>query len=253
MRLSIFVLFLGFLSAARALDTNPIPPAVGTPDATPPTATPAQAATPTAGPTDKAALARVVDALREANQMLSEGDNDGALAKVNPIIQTYPKLLAAYVLRGAIYTNKKMWDKAQSDFDTAHLLDPNNAIVNFNISEVKFVQKQYDAARPGFDALRSEKDSDISDLAAFKVFLCDLLGGHEDVAKKELDAFNQVGSNASYYYANAAWDLIHHQTEDARGWLASAGRIYAPQKNGFYSLSLTQLGYLPLPPPPAAP
>jgi hypothetical protein len=189
-----------------------------------------------------------VQMLRDANDLLGKGDYDGALAKVTTELQADPHSLPGYVLRGAIYTQKRMWDKAQSDYETAHLINPHSNIVQFNLAEIDFTRKLYDAARPGFVALESDP-SDIGDLAIYKVFLCDLFAGHEDVAAKELAAFNAVGSHASYYFANAAWDLFHHNVDDARGWLVSASDIYTPQKNGFYAASLRETGYLPLPPP----
>jgi len=186
--------------------------------------------------------------LREALQLLEQKKFDDALEKVNAALQAAPQNPAAYGLRGNIYTEEKLWDQAGNDYQTALQLDGKNPRVKFDLGEIQFVQKNYDAARPGFLAL--EQDPDIGDLAAYKVFLCDLLGGHEDVAARELDAFNQVGSNASYYFANAAWSLVHHKTEDARPWLMSASRIYEPPKFKLYATSLIDLGYLPLPPPP---
>jgi hypothetical protein len=58
-----------------------------------------------------------------------------------------------------------------------------------------------------------------------------------------------VGGNPSYYFANAAWDLVHHKPDEARSWLGSASDIYTPAKNGFYAASLFDTGYLPLKPP----
>jgi tetratricopeptide (TPR) repeat protein len=245
-----FLLALALAAASARADAT-IPPAstnLATPANMPKGPTAAELAAQKAALQAKAQA--IVDMLHDAGKMFNAGDIDGSLAKVNQAIQADPKSVAGYLLRGAIYTKKNMYPQAQNDFQTAYLLAPNSNVVQFNLSEIKFIQKQYDAARPGFVQLVSaDKDSDIGDLANYKVFLCDLFGSHEDLAAKELDAFNQVGSNASYYYANAAWDLFHHQTEDARGWLQSATNIYAPQKNGFYMTSLTQLGYLPLPPP----
>jgi hypothetical protein len=109
------------------------------------------------------------------------------------------------------------------------------------------MQKQYDAARPGFVAL--ESDPDMGDFASYKVFLCDLFGGHEAAAKKELDVFNVAMENPSYYFSNAAWDLVHKNLDDARSWLLSASRIYPLQKNTYYAQSLRDLGYLPIPGP----
>jgi len=174
-------------------------------------------------------------------------DLDGALNDLSQAIAANPNSTGAYVLRASLYCQKKQWTLAEADFQSAAKLAPTNSVLKFNLVEVKFMQKQYDAARPGYVAL--EKDSDMGDFASYKVFLCDLFGGHEDQAKKELDIFNDAMGNPSYYFANAAWDLVHKNVDDARSWLMSASRIYPPQKNQYYAQSLHDLGYLPIPSP----
>jgi tetratricopeptide (TPR) repeat protein len=201
---------------------------------------PSQALSP---PADPATLL-----LRDALQLLEQKQFDAALEKVNAALQVAPKNPDAYGLRGGIYAEKKLWDQAEKDFQTAIQIDDNNVRMKFDLAEIEFMQKKYDAARPGFVALK--QDSAMGDLAAYKVFLSDLFGGHEEVAANELAGFNQVGSNASYYFANAAWSLYHHKTEQARGWLMSAANIFAPNKFRIYAASLIDLGYMPLPPPP---
>jgi len=186
--------------------------------------------------------------LQEAIQLMNQNQLDAALGKVKAALQVAPKNADAYGLRGNIYAEKKLWDLAAKDYQTALQFNGKNVRVKFNLAEIEFKQKEYDAARPGFAALT--QDSTMGDLAAYKVFLCDLFGGHEHVAVGELDAFNQVGSNASYYFANVAWSVYHQKTEDARGWLESARRIYTPKKFSLYAASLRDLGYMPLPPPP---
>jgi hypothetical protein len=140
-----------------------------------------------------------------------------------------------------------MFAEAEADFNAAYKINPNNVVIKFNLSELKFMQKHYDEARTGF--LPLQKDPDMGDFATYKVFLCDLFGGHEDVAKSELDAINDKGDDASYYFANAAWDLVHKKTDDARSWLASAAHIFDAKKFSTYGESLRYLGYLPLPAP----
>jgi hypothetical protein len=90
----------------------------------------------------------------------------------------------------------------------------------------------------------------MGDFATYKVFLCDLFAGHEDVAKAELDAFNKKGEGAGYYFANAAWALYHKDIEKGRYWLEYAASIYEsvnPKKFTNYGESLRYFGYLPLP------
>jgi tetratricopeptide (TPR) repeat protein len=185
--------------------------------------------------------------LQDALRLDSQGHFDSALEKVNSAFQDDPKNLTAYSIRGKIYSEMKLWDQARKEYETILQIDHKNSIAKFNLIELKFMQKAYDDARLGFVAL--EQDPDWGDLAAYRVFLCDLFGGHEDAAQGELDAFNKVGANPSFYFANAAWYLYHKRPEDARSWLNSAARIYAPRKVFLYSSSLRELGYLPLPPP----
>jgi Tfp pilus assembly protein PilF len=209
----LLLLFLLTCFAAARAQTNVPPPAAPTPAP----AAAAPATTSAASPDDVKATENM-RLLRMAGEKAHAGDTDGAIVQINTVLQNDPRNIAAFSLRAQIYNQQKKWDLAANDYQAAHLIDPSNPIINFNIGEVKFERKMYDDARPTFVALQSDKETDIGDLAAYKVFLCDLLGGHEDVAAKELDVFNQVGSKASYYYSNAAWSLYHHKTEDARSF-----------------------------------
>jgi hypothetical protein len=196
-----------------------------------------------AAPTDPA-----VPMLKQAYQMVTEKNLDGALSLTNDAVKSNPKSFAALTLRGMIYTQKKDWINAESDFNAALVLDPSNIVVKFNLADIKFVQKEYDQARPRFLALTS--DPAMGDFASYQVFLCDLFGNHTAAATKELAAFNDAATHPSYYFGNAAWDLVNKKTDDARGWLVSASNIYQPTKNQFYAAPLRDLGYLPLPPAP---
>lgn len=172
---------------------------------------------------------------------------DDALAKVNVRLLGHPRDFIAYGDRGNIYAAKQQWKEAEDDYRTALMINPKLAKASFNLAEMDFRQKNYDDARPAFLAL--VKDRNLGDLSAFKVFLCDLLGGHATDANRELDVFNQAGTNASYYFANAAWFIFHGKPDQARDFLQSANHIYEPYKVALYTSTLTDLGYLPLPEP----
>jgi hypothetical protein len=166
---------------------------------------------------------------------------DVQLADANAALQKDSSSVVGYLRRGNIYGKKKMWDASKKDYQSALAIDSKCTIAAFNLAELDFLQAKYDVARPEFAAL--EQDPDFGDLAKYKVFLCDMVGGHEDSAAKELDAFNQVGSNASYYFANVAWNLYHKKDDDARSWMISAVRIYSPGKVRLYATPLVDLGY----------
>jgi hypothetical protein len=188
--------------------------------------------------------------LRNAMQLMRENKFDDAITQISAAMKANPKNITSYVFRGTIYSQRKMWPQAQQDFNAALQIDPVNVAVKFNLAEINFMQKRYDLARTGFAVLQDNPEAgglDLGDLARYKVFLCDLLGGHEDVAAKELAVFNDAGSKPSYYFSNAAWDFAHHQPTEAAGWLGSAINIYSPQKNNLYSQTLRDLGYIPMP------
>ncbi len=204
---------------------------------------PSAPATPTPPP---AVAAGESDLFNQATQLRAKGDYDGAISKLNDLLQADPHSLGAHVLRGDLYTKKKQWSQAQQDFQAAADLDPSQSIPKFDLAELLLMQKQYDPARSAFQAL--VKDPDLGDLAQYKVFLCDLFGGHVDAATAEFQALDRAENGASYYYAHAAWNLYHQQPEDARAWLTSAQRIYPGAKNYNYASTLFEFGYLPLPP-----
>ena len=189
----------------------------------------------------EAARVKIADAVKR----MKDNDVEGSLADLTQAIQLKPDSAFAYLLRGSIYTQKKMFPEAQADFTAAEKFDPNNVVIKLNLRELKFMQKNFDDASVGF--LPLEKDPDMGDFATYKVFLCDLLGGHEAVARSELDALNKKADDASYYFGNAAWDLYHKNIDDARSWLVSASDIFAAQKFTTYGASLRYYGYLPIP------
>jgi hypothetical protein len=188
------------------------------------------------------------DILREAVRDLSQNNADLALQKVSKVIEGDSQNKDAHLLRAGIYGEQQRWEDADHEYQLVLVMEPDNAVAKFDVADLKFLQKKYDDARGGFAELESNKD--LGDIATYKVFLCDLVASHEDVAAADLKALNQAGGTPSYYFGNAAWDIAHNKNEDAAGWLKSAAYIYqnAPQKLSNYVASLRNVGYLPLHP-----
>jgi Tfp pilus assembly protein PilF len=237
-RFTLFVLAASL--GLHAQTSTPTEPA-GMPTASAPAAAPDASST---MPSDPAA-----PMLKKAYELLTKKDLDGALHLVDEAVKDNPKSFAALTLRGMIYSQKKDWTSAEADFQAALAIDPTNMVVKFNLGEIKFVQKDYAAARARFLPLTT--DPVMGDFASYKVFLCDLFGGQEAQAQKELSAWNEE-TGPSYYYGTAAWDLVHKDTEGARSYLVSASGIFPASKNQFYAASLRDLGYLPLPQAPSS-
>jgi Tfp pilus assembly protein PilF len=180
----------------------------------------------------------------QTSSIESDTSASDSLEKLNATIAQNPNDPIAYIRRGNIFGNQKMWGEAQADYEKALAIDPQIVVVRIDLAELRFRQKQYDQARPGFLALTH--DPTFGDLASYKVFLCDLFAAHDEAASQELAAFNSAGKNPSYYFGNIAWDIVHHNFDDARGYLKSARYIYHPGVARLYATNLIELGYLPL-------
>lgn len=181
---------------------------------------------------------------QEAFQFRNQGDWDDALTRVNAVLQHDPNNLGGHILRGDLYAKKRMWPQANDDFTAALKIKADNRVARFDLAEIKLMQRQYAEAKLAFLSLKD--DSELGDLVAYKIFLCDLYGKNEDEASKEFVSFEHAGRGASYYYAHAAWNLYYKRPEDAQSWLDSAARIYTPNKNHNYLSTLEEFGYLPL-------
>ena len=225
---------------------NPVPERVPVPvvtmDDIPPEQATASALAPAAAPAPE--IAPTAPAIRAVTNPTSTTQLDAELAAANEIVKKAPSSVVGYLQRGNVYANERQWDLAQADYRHALEIDHTCGVAAFNIAEIDFLQGHYDAARPGF--LSVVNSSDYGDLAKYRVFLCDLFGGHEQIAAKELAVFNQVGSEASYYFANVAWSAYHKKQDDAQSWLESAKNIFAPAKVTQYAQPLVNLGYINL-------
>jgi len=195
---------------------------------------PSQSTPPSVSPPDSRNDGTTLDPA-ELKQLDAEVEDAAAILKKDP------SNVVAYLQRGNAYGNERRWDLARSDYQKALEIDPKSTPASFNLSELEFMQGHYDTARPGYLALVN--NTEFGDLAKYRVFLCDLFGGHEQAAARELAVFNEVGSEASYYFANVAWSL-YHKKPDSRSWWQSATQIFAPKKVNIYAKPLIDLGYL---------
>jgi hypothetical protein len=176
--------------------------------------------------------------LSRSSEHLADGDLDQAVRDASVAIQLDPHNASAYEMRGSIYVQEKLWDRAERDYTTAEKISPDIAY-RYKLAEIKFLQKSYDDARIRFAALQG--DARLGDLATYKVFLCDLLCRHEALSAGELGAMGQGEKRPSYYYCNAAWNLYHNQRPEANKWFASAEQLFDRSTNELYVSSLIEI------------
>jgi Tfp pilus assembly protein PilF len=178
------------------------------------------------------------DLVTQAGQDLADGKIDVAMQEVSLAIQLDPKNVLAYEQRSAIYVQQKLWDRAESDIAAADKISPDPAY-KYRMGEIKFLQKDYDDARPKFAALVD--DSHLGDLATYKTFLCDLFGGHERIAARDLAALPAMDPKPSYFFCHAAWELFHNHRAGANQWFGQAQKSVDKSTAEHYISSLLEV------------
>lgn len=179
----------------------------------------------------------VKNLLTESSQDLAEGDYESAIRDASTAIQLDPKNASAYELRGSVYIEEKLWDRAERDYTSAEKISP-DAVYQYKLGEIKFLAKAYEDARPRFAAL--EGDERLGSLATYKVFLCDLLGRHEDAAQRDLAALDAGERIPAYYFSHAAWDLYHADHAGATKCFGAADQLYDRSVSEIYIASLLE-------------
>ena len=186
--------------------------------------------------------------IKQAVHQMQARKFDDALTTLNEAIELNPKNQVPYFLRASIFASRNIWPAAEKDLLVAESITPQDVDIEMFLGDVFLMEKKYDDARTRFAALTN--DSNRGDLATYKVFVCDVLGGHSVAAAKELDTFDHLPAKPSCYYAHATSSLVNGKTADGRRWLDSAAVLYGPAVTAPYAQCLRGLGYLPLPPKP---
>lgn len=178
----------------------------------------------------------------QAAQAFGRNDLEESLDFLNRAEAAKPSQANTANLRGAIYTRKREWAKAQAAFEEALRLQPDLPMAEFNLGEIHFLNREYREARQRFRAfLRSQPDND---LAQYKVFLCDLFGGDSSSANAFLETLQPSSSSPIYYFCKAAKAFAVGNKSEGMEFVNSAYRIYPADANATFADSLVEKGYL---------
>lgn len=151
-------------------------------------------------------------------------------------------------LRGSCYVEMRAFDKALSAFEKALEYNPKNTSVKFNIAEVLFVTKQWQASHDLFEQILGEvPDTNISltRLVEFKILLCKKKLDRNEEALILAEKYDYLDDSPYYYYAKAAISYDEGDLLEAEQWLARANRIFQnPAIIAPWQDTLVEFGYI---------
>ncbi len=155
-------------------------------------------------------------------------------------------------LLGACQVEFRNFDKAREHFEKANSLVPNHPSILFNLAELYFVTKDWEAAETHLSKVlelaaesASKGDIQLSRLVEFKLLLAKLKLGKKDEAAKLAAKYDYLDDSPYPYYAEAALNFDAGKEVDAEAAMARASRIFQnPAMLAPWQDTMVEYGYV---------
>src|SRR5881396_1076221 len=193
----------------------------------------------------------------QSQQALRQRDFATALKLIDEADQADPNQPATLNLRGEILMQQQQFDQAEAAFKKAAKLDPKLSEAQFNLAQIPFKKKDYAKAQERFETLYKRTPggdkNQAAELIKFKIYMTLLLEGKESRAHAMMEEFQFTGDTPALYYAQAAWEYKHNNSEKAADWTSSANKIYSPALNSVFADAFYDVGWIQRPEGSTAP
>src|SRR5437867_4428121 len=192
--------------------------------------------------------ALALSSFEQAQQAVQQRDFATARKFIDEADAADPNQAPILNLRGEILMEQKEFDEAEAAFKKASKVDPKFREAQYNLAQIPFKKKDYAKARERFEALYKQTPggdkNQAAELIKFKIYMTLLLEGKESRAQAMMEQFQFTGDTPALYYAQAAWEFKHNNSEKAADWTASAKKIYTPALNNVFADAFYDVGWM---------
>jgi Flp pilus assembly protein TadD len=193
----------------------------------------------------------------QSQQAFRQRDFATALKLADEADKADPNQPATLNLRGEILMQQGQFDDAEAAFKKAARLDPKLRDAQYNLAQIPFKKKEYAKAQDRFETLYKRipggDKNQAAELIKFKIYMTLLMEGKESRAHSMMEEFQFTGDTPALYYAQAAWEYKHNNSQKAEDWTNSANKIYSPALNGVFADAFYDVGWLQRPAGTTAP
>jgi tetratricopeptide (TPR) repeat protein len=193
----------------------------------------------------------------QSQEAFRQRDFATALKLVDEADKADPNQPATLNLRGEILMQQGQFDDAEAAFKKAAKLDPKLQAAQFNLAQIPFKKKEYAKARDRLETLYKRipggDKNQAAELIKFKIYMSLLMEGKESRAHSMMEEFQFTGDTPALYYAQAAWEYKHNNSQKAEDWTNSANKIYSATLNGVFAEAFYDVGWLKRPEGTTAP
>lgn len=174
-----------------------------------------------------------IEKLGEAQRLYTGKRVFEALEKVGEAEAIYADSPDLLNLRGACEVEFRNFEKAINSFKKADVLNPGTPDIIFNIAEVHFVNKEWDAAETVLSKVLALIGKDptgnkfqLARLVEFKLLLCKIKLGKLAEATSMAQKYDYLDDSPYPYYAEAAIHFAEKRDIEAETVMARGGRIF---------------------------
>jgi Flp pilus assembly protein TadD len=185
----------------------------------------------TAAPATSTENSLFQNVLLDVRKLASAHQYDEALARLNDAENIKPGSPIVQNARGSIYTSMKDYGKARECFKQAEKLSPGTFEPRFNLTELDYVQGNYEAAAASFTKLLaaySNLQPSIRSLVQFKIIACHLKLKKVTEAEDLVRRFAFAEESPASYFTKMAFAVHYGDNAGAGALLGKAQKAFGP-------------------------
>ncbi len=167
--------------------------------------------------------------LLDVRKLATAQQYDQALARLNDAERIKPGSPIVQNARGSIYTSMKDYGKARECFKQAERLSPGMFEARFNLTELDYVQGNYEAAAASFTKLLatySDLQPSIRSLVQFKIIACHLKLKKITEAEDLVRRFAFAEESPASYFTKMAFAVHNGDNAGAGALLGKAQKAF---------------------------
>ena len=186
--------------------------------------------------------------IRAAQQLYQQKRIFDAIQAIDALDKVYKGHPACLSLRAGCYVELRAFKKAYAIFEKLHALSPKSPNISFNLAELEFVMKNWEAAHQRFSDLLTilpASNKSLTHLSEFKLLLCKLKTNRVDEARAMANKYGEWDDTPYYYYANAAVLFHDGKDEEAKKVLRNALFIWRDKAQlSAWQDTMIEVGYV---------
>lgn len=190
-----------------------------------------------------------VASLQEAGRLFNQKRVFETLEELHKASKIFGKSAETFNMQGSCYVEFRDFVKARKCFEEALKLGPEMAEIHFNIAEMEFVTRNWQACIDKMKVTLEKLPANATPtrrLVEFKIMLCLIALNKSEEANTMAEKYDPIDDDSPfYYYAQAALCYRDKDLINAEQWLQIANRVFQnPAIISPWQDTLIEFGYI---------